>query len=60
VVTGTQKLVRLAIAIRGIDPLPGGRGMDEVKRLGLAVPGLERFHVDLDRKTVRPRFTMRG
>jgi hypothetical protein len=43
-----QQAVSLAIPDRRIDPMPCGRGVDEVERLSLALPLLERLDVDLD------------
>lgn len=45
----TQQPVSLPIADRRIDPVPGGRGIDEVERRRLALPRLEGRDVDLDR-----------
>ncbi len=40
----------LAVPDRRIDPVPSGRGVDEVERFGLALPGLERRDVDFNRQ----------
>jgi hypothetical protein len=49
VAAGSQEPVCLAVADRRIDPVPSRRGVDELERLGLAVPSLERRDVDLNR-----------
>jgi hypothetical protein len=51
VAAGTQEPVSLAIADRGIDPMPGSRRVDEVECFLLTVPLLERHDVDLDGET---------
>jgi len=42
VAAGSQQPVSLPITGRRIDPVPGGRGVDEVEGLGLAFPRFER------------------
>jgi hypothetical protein len=44
-----QQGVSLLVADLGVDPAPGGRGVDQVEALRLALPGLERRDVNLDR-----------
>jgi hypothetical protein len=38
VAAGPQEPVRLAVADRRIDPVPGRRGVDELERVRLALP----------------------
>src|SRR6266508_1868178 len=50
VAAGPQEPVRLAVADRGIDPVPSRCGVDELKRFRLALPSLERRDVNLNWK----------
>jgi hypothetical protein len=54
---GPEELVRLAVLDRGVEPVPRGRGVDEIEGMGLARPGLERRDVNLERQPgeVAPR-----
>ena len=49
---GTQELVRLAIPNGRVEPVPAGRGEDEIERSALPLPLLERRHVGLEREAV--------
>src|SRR5579884_1708166 len=60
VTAGTQEAMRLRIADRGIDPVPGRRGVDEVEAARLPLPLLERAAVHLDVETRERSPRMRG
>lgn len=46
----TQELVRLAIPNGQVEPVPAGRGEDEVERSALPLPLFERRDLDLERE----------
>ena len=48
--TWTQELVRLAIPNGRVEPVPAGRGEDEIECSPLPLPLLERRDLDLERK----------
>src|ERR1700730_6872468 len=51
VTVGPQELMNLAVADGRIEPVPGGCRVDEIEAFWLAIPGLERSDMDLDRQS---------